>query len=76
MAIKSAVNWQEKWYWFSNFFQYISEFGYFVFSKAWAIVHCTPKDTPIDQITRVNNSSSLVAERKIERSLSTNLSNS
>ena len=40
MAIKSAVNWHEKWYFSSNFFQYISESGYFVFSNAWAMVHC------------------------------------
>lgn len=39
MAIRSAVNWHEKWYWFSKSFQYMSELGYFVFSKAWAIVH-------------------------------------
>lgn len=40
MAIISAVNWQEKWYFSSYFVQYMSESGYLVFSKAWAILHC------------------------------------
>lgn len=34
MAIRSAVNWQEKWYWLSNLSKYMSELGYLVFSKA------------------------------------------
>lgn len=40
MAIRSAVNWHEKWYWLSNLSKYMSELGYLVFSKAWAMVHC------------------------------------
>ena len=40
IEIISAVNWQEKWYFSSYFFQYMSESGYFVFSRAWAILHC------------------------------------
>ena len=34
IAIKSAVNWHEKWYFGSNDFQLTSESSYLVFSKA------------------------------------------
>lgn len=38
IAIKSAENWQEKWYLGSNSFHLMSESSYFVFSNACAIV--------------------------------------
>jgi hypothetical protein len=40
IAIISVVNWQEKWYFSSKFFQNMSESGYLVFSRAWAMLHC------------------------------------
>lgn len=43
IEIRSAVNWQVKWYLSSYFFQYISESGYFVFSNAWAMLHYMEK---------------------------------
>jgi hypothetical protein len=40
MAIISAVNWQEKWYFWSSSLHLTSESSYFVFSRACAIVPC------------------------------------
>lgn len=44
MAMRSAVNWHEKWYFSSNCFQKMSDSGYLVFSKACAMLHCKPED--------------------------------
>lgn len=40
IAIKSAVNWHEKWYFASRSFHFTSESSYFVFSRACAMVPC------------------------------------
>lgn len=42
MAMVSAMNWQEKWYFGSSSFHLMSESSYLVFSKACAMVPCFP----------------------------------